>query len=310
MASKNVAKLNKVSRVDKNLKVKKSSTKPEILVQVTALLELNSALEEVNGKKDEVIESFQEKIDSLEFKLDELSKFKDLNVHMNVDKLDTVSISVQTDRIFSCHKCNYKADDVYEFDMHRWTEHEDEDELDTDNHKVHEEMEVSQHEHEHVEVNVTTTQGNFDCNFCHQTFGRKGDLMIHNKKEHSNKVSVCRHFLKGTCVIADEHCWFIHDKNITTFSTIGNMCNTCDKQFRSKSEAMKHKKLTHKELTEPCRHAASGVCMFGNEKCWFNHGNEHLEEQKAAEVKKELFEKMFDMMEKMTERIVLMENKM
>ena len=32
---------------------------------------------------------------------------------------------------YFCHKCNFHVDDVYESDMHRWTEHEDDDELDT-----------------------------------------------------------------------------------------------------------------------------------------------------------------------------------
>ena len=41
-------------------------------------------------------------------------------------------------RSLSCHKCDYKIEDVYEFDAHRWMEHED-DEPDTSIHTVEEE---------------------------------------------------------------------------------------------------------------------------------------------------------------------------
>ena len=40
--------------------------------------------------------------------------------------------------ILSCHKCEYKIDDVYELDAHRWKEHED-DEPDTNINTVEEE---------------------------------------------------------------------------------------------------------------------------------------------------------------------------
>ena len=64
MANKNSSKLNKVTRVDKNLKLKKSLTKPELLIQVKALLEINDGLEESNRMKVKLIANFQAKIDS------------------------------------------------------------------------------------------------------------------------------------------------------------------------------------------------------------------------------------------------------
>ena len=35
------------------------------------------------------------------------------------------SVSVQTETIISCKKCDFQVDDIYEFNGHRWKEHED-----------------------------------------------------------------------------------------------------------------------------------------------------------------------------------------
>ena len=75
---------------------------------------------------------------------------------------DKVSVSVQTERVFSCHKCNFEVDDVYEFDMHRWTDHEDDDELDSRS-MDEEKREVSHHRSER-------DTNDFECNFCDDNF--------------------------------------------------------------------------------------------------------------------------------------------
>ena len=66
------------------------------------------------------------------------------------------SVSVQTETILSCTKCDYKINDIYEFDAHRWTEHED-DELGANSYGV-EEMEVSVN-HGYIKTRIRTQGG-------------------------------------------------------------------------------------------------------------------------------------------------------
>ena len=77
---------------------------------------------------------------------------------------------------------------------------------------------------------------------------------------------------------------------------------------------MKHRKLKHVHTVKPCSHAFKGDCKFGNEKCWFVHNDSEILDKKdkgdeAVKYNKEAFDKLFKMMEKMTERILHMENK-
>jgi hypothetical protein len=69
---------------------------------------------------------------------------------------------------------------------------------------------------------------------------------------------------------------------------------------------MKHRKLDHRPSVTKCRHALYGACMFGDDRCWFVHETETND--KMIQNNQEVFEKLFQMMEKMTERIVQMES--
>ena len=48
--------------------------------------------------------------------------------------------------------------------------------------------------------------GKFLCHFCDQTFQGKDDLMIHRKKDHQSKVSLCRIFPDGNCPLEELVC--------------------------------------------------------------------------------------------------------
>ena len=79
-------------------------------------------------------------------------------------------------------------------------------------------------------------------------------------------------------------------------------------------ELLKHRKREHKDLIAPCRNILKGACKFGKSKCWFNHDN--IENSNESEVTENLnkenndvIQKLFEMMETMTERIVQMEEK-
>jgi hypothetical protein len=62
-----------------------------------------------------------------------------------------------------------------------------------------------------------------------------------------------------------------------------------------------------------CRDASNGTCQFGKIKCWFNHeedlisnGNRNIEN--GTNINQEVINKIFDMMENFTQRIMEIEN--
>ena len=63
---------------------------------------------------------------------------------------------------------------------------------------------------------------------------------------------------------------------------------------------MTHKKQSHIKSISVCREALNGTCRFGKINCWYNHENVNENE--------EVFVKLFDMMEKFTQRIVKIKN--
>ena len=70
-----------------------------------------------------------------------------------------------------------------------------------------------------------------------------------------------------------------------------------------KSELMKHRKQEHVTENKTCLKAEKGICKFGK-KCWYLHEDIANENNRNQEV----FETVFDMMDKMTHRIVNGEN--
>ena len=66
-------------------------------------------------------------------------------------------------------------------------------------------------------------------------------------------------------------------------------------------------------MVSSCRHASYEACMFGSESCWFIHdAKKDIKENEQNKNKNntvEFFAKVLNMMEKMTQRIVTIENK-
>ena len=90
-------------------------------------------------------------------------------------------------------------------------------------------------------------------------------------------------------------------------------CKACEEVFKVKSEFMKHRRHEHVESVPLCRDASNGSCQFGKVKCWFNHqeeeipnGNRNMEN--GMNVNQEVIDKIFDMMENFTRRIMEIEN--
>ena len=66
--------------------------------------------------------------------------------------------------------------------------------------------------HEKSIVGKNTSDTN--CYICHQTFGSKGDMMIHRKHNHGSMVKECTDFEQNRCRFKEQFCWYKHENNI------------------------------------------------------------------------------------------------
>ena len=195
----------------------------------------------------------------------------------NAAKLEQKSIGVQIElpdpEIMRCNECEYPAEDIYDLGEHMFEFHAEE----SCNEKI-------------------------QCNYCGDNFKTKGALMMHRKDVHAEKVNMCSYFIEGNCNFGTDKCWYSHTKNnqkTTTFK-----CSKCEQVFETRPDFMLHKKKDHSESIPICREALNGTCKFGKINCWYNHENEN-EKSNCTE---EVFDKLFDMIEKFTQRIVQIEN--
>ena len=191
-------------------------------------------------------------------------------------------VFVQTDEIILCHKCDYQAEDNIDLDGHTYSEHA-------------------------VENNLT-------CRYCENAFDTKKELMIHRKKYHIERVNVCREFSKGVCPLTDSVCWYNHQEKVNEVGTISFNCNKCDEVFSNKSEYMHHKKPKHRNYIPYCSNHLQGTCWFDETKCWFSHDNTNVsdksENDNGKTENKEIMEKIFNMMENFTKRIMKIEERL
>ena len=72
---------------------------------------------------------------------------------------------------------------------------------------------------------------------------------------------------------------------------------------------MKHRKSKHKSDIEKCSFASGGVCKFGADKCRYSHNNNDNYAYQEKSNNQEIVDKLFQMMEKMTDIILYIENK-
>ena len=148
------------------------------------------------------------------------------------------------------------------------------------------------------------------CNFCDETFMKHGDLMNHKKNKHGDRVAICWNFTDGLCTFGDAGCWFLHCESEEYSDTPVWTCTLCNNEFRSQSELSRHKKQEHGHLVQECRNADNGKCIFESKACWFKHeeSEKDFETEKSTNEQNIVIEKVFGMLEKMTERILQIEN--
>ena len=86
-------------------------------------------------------------------------------------------------------------------------------------------------------------------------------------------------------------------------------CKICDKIFPNKSEYHIHRKQNHTALVTPCFRAQHDNCKYGDELCWFSHDERKQinNAETTGKDEKEVLQRIFEVMEKMTERIAELE---
>ena len=140
--------------------------------------------------------------------------------------------------------------------------------------------------------------------------------MEHRKETHIEKVQQCSYFLEGNCDFNDE-CWYVHSSTQSD-GVIEFKCRICDNKFSNKKTFMQHRKKDHVQNVVFCKNALKGTCHFGAKNCWFNHHDNEITYTSENETEngeylqntnQEMMEKLFEMMEKFTQRIIQIENK-
>ena len=66
------------------------------------------------------------------------------------------------------------------------------------------------HERNIVERNTSY----YDCYTCHETFGSKGEMMLHRKNSHGSMVKKCTDFEQTQRRFKEDFCWYKHENNM------------------------------------------------------------------------------------------------
>ena len=195
-----------------------------------------------------------------------------------------------------CNECKCPAEDIYDLGEHMFEIHSSR-------------YEGEGHYKESGSTDSMQSDG-FTCNFCEEKFVKHGGLMNHKKTKHRDKVAICWKFSAGNCSFGDAYCWFLHSEYEESCTSPEWKCNFCDNEFRCQSELLRHKKKEHGHLVKMCRNGENGKCVYESQDCWFRHSisERAFEIDKATNEQNEVIEKVFGMLEKMTERILQIEN--
>ena len=154
-----------------------------------------------------------------------------------------------------CRECDQQAEDSYDLDGLFWSEHNEEE------------------------------GAPLSCKFCNESFKTLNDLIKQEKLKHIENVSFCRNFSTNSCIYGDKNCWFVHEEEPEPVDTY--KCNLCESEFNSPPEFLRHRKKYHEQNVPICNKFESGECIFGSEKCWFNHktDTEHTNDKKIKDGK-------------------------
>ena len=286
----------KLEKVEVKTIKTKTPLKADLIVQLKKLQDNFDTLEEANTKNIEKIKFLEEKVESLEkekirksketqtensqeLKCSECnfeaSNDSELNWHMG--KIHGWPLNQSTGDLdysagpIDCKRCDYQAEDGYDLDAHRWSEHEEDED------------------------------GQIICKICEEKFASVGNLMKHKKLKHREKVSVCQNYNTNGCPFEDHKCWFLHMQSEEEFK-----CNICEENFKSKSDFMRHRKSNRSDMVQYCKN--NKKCVFKNS-CWFRHGilDEQVMNGKSDE-EENIINKLLKNIEKLNEKVIKLEN--
>ena len=130
--------------------------------------------------------------------------------------------------------------------------------------------------------------------------------MMHKKLKHIERVSFCSNFATSSCIYGDQRCWFVHEPEEPQTEVF--KCDSCEREFRSAPEFLRHRKIKHPQSVPVCDKFTSEECTFGSKKCWFRHETDENNDVKDEKNDKkfennETVQKIFKMMENLTKRI-------
>ena len=130
--------------------------------------------------------------------------------------------------------------------------------------------------------------------------------MKHHKLAHIEKVKQCLFYSERKCDYGEELCCFKHGKSSDKQETTKLNCTIWNTDFKLRSDFMNHRKLKHPENVQPCRNSMNGTCEYIS--CWFKHTDTETENANLNFKNEDMTEKLFNMMEKIVQRLTLMEN--
>ena len=231
--------------------------------------------------KSSVTDDLEEALKNLQIKYDSLLSENKINLEKIAILEKKINSIEKNERIFLCEECEYPADNLCELGEHMYEYHKYEDS---------------------VEVVY--------CNYCNMKFENKNKLMVHRKNDHEDRINMCRYFLKDRCAFDNQTCWYSH-KNLNESAACQEIkeyiCSVCEDKFIVKSELMQHKKIHHPKNIQICSKNKTDSCHFGD-KCWFKHEEKIDETMNDNTMTNENIEKLFQILEQFTERIIKFEN--
>ena len=257
---------------------KEKNSVNDLMLQFKSLQEVHDNLVKENNNNLIMIKELKETIVLME---------SEKTVKKDNKSEETQTESEYTD--FPCQECVYVASCIEELNWHLENEH---------NHEEAEELDFNNH---------------LNCNICGKRNANNGELMTHRKNSHPETIKTCKYFVKGKCGFPESVCWFNHKIRETNSATLTPQtlmqfhCGFCKKIFTNKSDFMKHRVREHEEYVPECRNNLNGCCTFSAKECWFKHeSSTENQELESPEIVKRLFE----MMEKFTERIEQLERQL
>ena len=256
---------------DKNcLEPKKTSASSHLKSPLEALQFKYDVLDIENKKNVEEIGILKQKIKLME------------ENQIGSKKPDQKSIGVQTveftktEEMLFCAECEYPAEDGYDLGEHM------------------------------VEYHSESSHKKLSCHYCDDSFDNKNSLMKHRKEIHADKVQPCIFFSVGTCHYGDALCWFNHEKTCSeVFQKVSQLiCRICNKEYKTRSDFMNHRKNEHTEGVPMCRNYLNGSCEYVS--CWFRHLEAAAKHKDVIE-EENITEKLVNMMEKLAQRLSMLE---